>query len=92
MLGDARGCQWMLWGTRGCQRDKTDRDFFCGCSVTPDIDKVLESVKAEDIMTDSEIKTEAIIRRLESILSVPGNGAENQQFILEVLLPQPDCS
>ncbi|MEQ2231054.1 hypothetical protein ILYODFUR_035431 [Ilyodon furcidens] len=33
-------------------------------------------------------KTEEIIQRLESILSVPGNGPENQQFILEVLLPK----
>ncbi|MEQ2300875.1 hypothetical protein AMECASPLE_030299, partial [Ameca splendens] len=91
-------------------------------------DKVLESVKAEDILTDSEIKDlernlqsgnvlsnrmylwkhrglDPVLRKYYSehittfndmmqssndlkVLSVPGNGAEIQQFILEVLLPE----
>ncbi|MED6256189.1 hypothetical protein ATANTOWER_021574 [Ataeniobius toweri] len=122
---------WLHFECAGLTGDWNERDFFCGCSVILDIDKVLESVQAEHILIDSEIKdlernlqsgnvffnrmylwkhrgldpvlrqyycehittfidmmTEAIIQRLENILSVPGNGAENQQFILEVLLPE----
>ncbi|XP_078100992.1 uncharacterized protein LOC144513687 [Sander vitreus] len=31
------------------------KDFFCGCNNIPDIDDIVEAVKAEDFLTDEEI-------------------------------------
>ncbi|MED6275812.1 hypothetical protein CHARACLAT_030234 [Characodon lateralis] len=59
----------------------------CTCENTG-LDPLLRKYYNEHITTFSDMMTVAIIQRLERILSVPGNGAENQQFILEVLLPE----
>ncbi|KAK5610975.1 hypothetical protein CRENBAI_023658 [Crenichthys baileyi] len=52
------------------------------------LDPVLRKYYSEHITTFNDMMTEAIIQRIESILSVPGNWAEIQQFVLDVLLPE----
>ncbi|XP_034561939.1 uncharacterized protein LOC117828746 [Notolabrus celidotus] len=47
---------WLHFQCAGVEGDWTNKDFFCGCDLIPDGDLNLESVKAEDILTDGEIK------------------------------------
>ncbi|KAM4557388.1 uncharacterized protein V3H82_017142 [Fundulus diaphanus] len=79
---------WLHFQCAGLPEDWNEKDFFCGCSLNPDIDNILQSVKAEDILTDSEIKTEVLITRLENILYVPGSGDVDQHMVTEVILPE----
>ncbi|KAM6894884.1 uncharacterized protein PEZ65_022495 [Lycodopsis pacificus] len=79
---------WLHFECAGVEGDWTSKDFFCRCNIVPDVDNILESVKAEEILKDEEIKTEQIIQRLERLLSVLGTVAEKQLFITEVILPE----
>ncbi|KAM4593178.1 uncharacterized protein PAE49_005970 [Odontesthes bonariensis] len=47
---------WLHFKCAGVEGDWTTKDFFCGCNSTPELDDILQSVKAEDILADEEIK------------------------------------
>ncbi|KAM8759856.1 uncharacterized protein AB9X84_008125 [Acanthopagrus schlegelii] len=67
---------WLHFQCAGVEGDWTSKDFFCGCNSTPELDDILESVKAEDILTDGEIKD--LERNLQS-----GNILSNRMYLWE---------
>ncbi|XP_036943146.1 uncharacterized protein LOC119012971 [Acanthopagrus latus] len=67
---------WLHFQCAGVEGDWTSKDFFCGCNSTPKLDDILESVKAEDILTDGEIKD--LERNLQS-----GNILSNRMYLWE---------
>ncbi|XP_024862736.1 uncharacterized protein LOC108238812 [Kryptolebias marmoratus] len=47
---------WLHFQCAGLPEDWNESEFFCGCSLHSDIDNLVESVEAVDIITDADIK------------------------------------
>ncbi|XP_036948023.1 uncharacterized protein LOC119016359 [Acanthopagrus latus] len=47
---------WLHFKCAGVEGDWKSKDFFCGCDIVQNVDNIMESVEADDILSDGEIK------------------------------------
>ncbi|XP_077936400.1 uncharacterized protein LOC144383249 [Gasterosteus aculeatus] len=64
--------KWLHFECAGVEGYCASKDFFCGCNIVTDVDNILESVKAEEILKDEEIKD--LERKLQNRTDCPASG------------------